>query len=218
MATEEAVSVRMRVRGMVGLGVAVVVFGMGACASLDTPDSRASEGAGKASPVPDASSSNSATPSPLVPSPAREATAQEKVLYSLYAKVIRQAGVAKATTGRCDSTVTGTSDQTVTCTVNYDGLDVPFTVEIHGGFWFTYTAKATKFVLVGDGVRARFADWAVRYAMPGSLRCDANLPDKKLLDPEEPTGYQCYYIDKPNRTTRAVRVKLSDSGVNFVWE
>jgi len=106
----------------------------------------------------------------------------------------------------------------VTCTVNYDGLDVPFTVEVSGGsFLFTYTAKAKKFVLAGDGVRARFADWAVPYAMPGSLRCDANLPDKKLLDPDEPTGYQCYYIDKSDQQARAVRVKLSDSGVNFLW-
>jgi hypothetical protein len=215
--------VKVRATGLVGLAVVVLVV-VGACGSPGAkpapPNSPAagsptvSATAGKGSPVPDASGKY-AVPSPLAPSPAREASAQDKVLYDLYAKVTRQAGVAKATTGRCEPTLTGKVDQTVTCTVVFDGLDVPFTVEVSGGsFVFSYKAKAAKVVLAAEGVRAKFADYATSLAKPGSLSCDANLPAKQLVDPEKPTGYQCYYTATSGRAV--VRsVQVSELGPDF---
>lgn len=158
------------------------------------------------------------TPSPIEPSPARDESLEAKILYALKSKVAKQAGISIKTTAQCDPAIKSNADQKTTCTVTYEGLSVPFEVEINGGRTVaSYRARPSKALLVKDGVHIAFAHYAEPYADLSSLRCSDDLPEKALVEVDGKTGYTCSYIRKDSSSGRRIEkdVVIEDDDIDF---
>ncbi|MGH3657801.1 MAG: hypothetical protein ACRDUA_14190, partial [Micromonosporaceae bacterium] len=84
-------------------------------------------------PVPSPSGSYK-KPKPEGKAPGENANPSQQILYDLQERVVRTAGVTAETEAQCaGGVITGTVDQTVTCTVTYQGLTIRYKVQITGG-------------------------------------------------------------------------------------
>lgn len=172
------------------LVVAALALALSGCGIGDDPSADASEQAKKGVPVPSPSGSYE-TPKPPVRTPGDNASPTDQILYDLQQRVVAAAGVKAQMSAACEGgVITGTVDQTVTCTITYDGLDVKYQVDIDGGTpTFNWTAVTDSTVLTSEGVGLAY--WARYGADSPELRCD-KMPDKKLVKVGKDTGYRCY--------------------------
>lgn len=152
------------------------------------------------------------TPEPAGKSPGDNANPTDQILYDLRQRVVRTAGVSDKTEATCEGgVITGTVDQTVTCTVTYRGLAVKYRVEITGGTpTFNWVATTEKGVLTGDGVGRAY--WAKYGADASAVRCD-KMPSAKLYPIGKDTDFRCYH--KGGDGWRQHAVMLKDGGISF---
>ena len=144
---------------------------------------------GKGTPV--VAASPAPTAIPTKPEPARGASSVEQIGYALEKQAVKTARVAAATSSSCAGPVNAPGE--VACTVDYAGIQVPFTVTIKsaGTVVSSYSAATTKGVLVKEAVltsvgsNGGFPNWI-------DTRCD--MPqDKMLVTLDEPSGVTCTY-------------------------
>ncbi|MEE1928640.1 hypothetical protein V1J52_10610 [Streptomyces sp. TRM 70351] len=157
----------------------------------------------------------------LSPSPDSGADLTEKIIYELRQRTVEMAGVVKDTEGSCEGgEVTLKAGATTACTITYEGVEVPWEVNIaddyeEGSFIVRYDIAPTKGVLVGETVRAEF--WKLQNTMSDDLRCD-ELPEVELVEIDTDTGYRCQYLieedDGPGRYSDRI-VKVDDRDVEF---
>lgn len=100
------------------------------------------------------------------------------------------------TTAACDkSSLTGADGEQATCTVTYEGLNVPWSVTFKGstgiGRLVGYQAQPGFGVLTREGVERDF--WNRDHAYGRDLRC-ADLPKAELVPLDLPTRYRCEYL------------------------
>lgn len=152
------------------------------------------------------------TPDPLGRSPGENASPADQVLYDLQQRVVRTAGVTARTAARCGGgVITGTVDQTLDCTVSYQGLKVKYHVEITGGTpTFSWVATTDKSVLTAEGVARAY--WARYGAEAAEVRCD-KMPQKRLVPIGEPSDYRCYHQGSDGWAEHVVILK--DGGIKF---
>ncbi|GIG99481.1 hypothetical protein Pma05_60540 [Plantactinospora mayteni] len=158
-----------------------------------------------------------ATPSPAEPSPKRDAPFESKVHYELRSMVAKQAGISIKSDVSCAAKISGSADQKTTCTVSYQGLEVPFEVEVTGGRYVaSYRARPQKALLVRAGVHEAFARSVERFADPASLRC-AQMPEKALVEIDKETGFTCSYVRKDSSSGRPIErdVVIQDDDIEF---
>jgi hypothetical protein len=153
-----------------------------------------------------------ATPEPKVRPPGDNANPSDQVLFDLQQRVVRTAGVVAATTARCaGGVITGTVDQTVDCTVTYQGLKVTYQVAITGGTpTFSWVAITEKSVLTAEGVGRAY--WAKHGEDATAVRCD-KMPQKRLVPLGEDTDFRCYHMGSDGWVEHAVFLK--DGGISF---
>jgi hypothetical protein len=153
-----------------------------------------------------------ATLEPKVKTPGDNASPSDQVLFDLQQRVVRTAGVVAATRARCaGGVITGTIDQTVDCTVTYQGLKITYRVQITGGTpTFSWVATTRKSVLTAEGVGRAY--WAKYGADAATVRCD-KMPEKRLVPIGEDTDFRCYHEGSDGWTEHAVVLK--DGGVTF---
>lgn len=156
-----------------------------------------------------------ATPTPATRSPRPGDEPTGKILYELQQRVIRGAGVAAPTSAGCDRQISGLRDETAACTVNYAGLKVVYQVRVTGGSpYFTWRATTESGVLTRAGVYRAF--WQQYGQKGGDVRCDADIPVRRLQPLGQVTGFFCYYEpDGYSRNTRRMAVRLGDGQVAF---
>ncbi len=173
---------------------------------------------------------DAAVPSPLTPyatptpasSPDADASAQEQILYELESRVLVEAAAPGPLSGWCDHAVSGDRDQTVTCTVRYQDQRVNFRVGVSGGSTiFSFRVSQRKAVITRRGVRAAYADYAYSSSgaaappQPDSVRCDAKLPERGLVDFDARTPYTCSYRVVGGSDTVTSAVTISADGPRF---
>ncbi len=170
-----------------------------------------------------------AVPSPLTPystptpavSPAPDASAQEQILYELESRVLIEAATPGQLSGWCDHPISGDRDQTVTCTVRYEDQRVSFRVGVGGGSTiFSFRASQRKAVITRSGVQAAYANYAYGSGVgtppvPDSVRCDAKLPDRGLVDFDARTPYTCSYRVVGGSAAVTSTVTISADGPRF---
>lgn len=152
------------------------------------------------------------TPEPKMRPPGDNASPSDQVLYDLQQRVVRTAGVVATTAARCSGgVITGTVDQSVECTVTYQGLKITYDVKITGGTpTFSWVATTKKSVLTAAGVGRAY--WAKYGADATDVRCD-KMPEKRLVPIGEDTDFRCYYEGPDGWVEHAVVLK--DGGVTF---
>lgn len=181
-------------------------------AQSPTPDpAETSSAASAAGPgVPVVSAAPLATPLPLTPSPARGADPKTAIAYDLERDVVKIAGVAAKTSTTCASPVDTTKDSTVLCTVDYEGLAVPYEVKIRGGSTiYSYRTSTTKGVLTRAKVLAERGS-SGGFASQEDVRCD--VPERSLVTLEEPTGATCTYKRNADDELQTQDIVLTDGG------
>ncbi|GAA4202725.1 hypothetical protein [Actinocatenispora rupis] len=177
--------------------------------------------------------SGPAMPSPTAPyttptpasSPDDHASAKQQVLYELEARVMREAGVEGSATGSCDQDFDGSKNTTVTCTVTFENLHVPFTVDITNSIAtatmisYTFKADQKKAPLTAEGVRTAFRASAygstITHPKPGTVHCDAKLPKLELVGYAKTTRYKCSFQDGDTGTWNVQDVVITDDGPTF---
>ena len=172
------------------LVVAALSLALSGCGIGDDPSADASEQAKKGVPVPSPSGAYQ-TPKPAGKAPGDNASPTDQILYDLQQRVVAAAGVKADMSAACEGgVITGTVDQSVTCTITYDGLDVKYQVDIEGGTpTFNWSAVTGSTVLTSEGVGLAY--WAKHGTDSPELRCD-KMPEKKLVKLGKDTGYRCY--------------------------
>jgi hypothetical protein len=160
------------------------------------------------------------TPTPTA-SPGDDASATEQILYELQSRVLAEAGTPGVVSGSCDADIPGSRDQRVTCTVRYEDLRVEFAVRVRGGrMVFGFTATQRRAPITRAGVVSAFARYA--YGLdpgaatpePGSVHCDASLPERGLVAYDQATRYGCSYRVDGEAPVRAY-VRITDQGPSF---
>ncbi|MGA8115222.1 MAG: hypothetical protein WCA46_16280 [Actinocatenispora sp.] len=220
--------VRRSFRALAAFG-ALLAFATGCSADGSGPT--AAQGAtGARSPGTTDDAPDAALPSPTAPyatptpadSPPSDAPPGAQILYELEARVLAEAATPGQTSGRCDDRISGGRDQTVHCVVRYDDQSVTFAVAVSGDSTiFSYRATQQKAVITRRGVRAAFADYAygadagIGGPVPGSVRCDASLPERGLVDFATVTRYACSYRVEGAAHPTVSRVTISDHGPQF---
>ncbi|MFJ8669643.1 hypothetical protein [Streptomyces sp. NPDC093600] len=144
-----------------------------------------------------------------LPSPKFEAEPVEKVLNHLRRETLRMAGgIGTTGPGTCDGEVVRPRDETVRCSVSFEGVTVPWLVTSKGmtsgsvgpfSQDFVYTAKPLKSVHTAQSVYDLFS-WETGKngttegpLAPVDPRCD-RLPKVFTAKPGEGTGYFCQDI------------------------
>ncbi|MGH3389694.1 MAG: hypothetical protein ACRDOO_12545 [Actinomadura sp.] len=165
-----------------------------------------------------------------VPEPDGFPPATEQVLVDLRHKTLLMADVMAETDGRCDKDVVERVGFTTRCTVTYEGVKVPWRVEITsmgggmlpGSVDFSYTAKPLVTVHTARTVYNRFASWLGGLLNPYEGRCD-QIPNIFTAEPGREAGYRCQTLEWSCRdgdfhfTWSDVRIHISDEGnVTFV--
>ncbi|MGH3735886.1 MAG: hypothetical protein ACRDT6_09735 [Micromonosporaceae bacterium] len=152
------------------------------------------------------------TPNPAGKPPDASANPTQQILYDLQQRVVRTAGVTAKTTAACaGGLITGTVDQTVTCTVAYLGLTVSYKVEITGGTpTFGWVATTEKSVLTAEGVGLAY--WAKFGKDASAVRCD-KMPKLKLVPLGKDTDFRCYH--KAGDAWAEHAVLLKDGEISF---
>lgn len=163
--------------------------------------------------VPAAEPLPSATP--LTPEPGSDAPVLEQISYALEADAVKTARVAKKTSTTCDpAKFDEAKDQQLTCTVDFSGLEIPYTVDYRGGSMAaSYTSETTKGVLTREAVLAEMANYG-GYAQMDDVRCD--VEEMALVDLDEPSGSTCTaYLKVDQETLQTYDVELSSAGISF---
>lgn len=138
-----------------------------------------------------------------LPAPGRDPSVTEQVMYHLQWETMDMAGViGRVAPGRCDGGRVNEEIGAVTrCTVSYEGIEVPWNVEITGtnagGFDYNeleYESRPLAGVLTAEAVYERWA-WHMNsvldtFDVPAEARC-SEIPDVVRVDLGEPTGYDC---------------------------
>ncbi|MGH3646128.1 MAG: hypothetical protein ACRDTM_02975 [Micromonosporaceae bacterium] len=152
------------------------------------------------------------TPQPAGKPPGDSASPTQQILYDLQQRVVRTAGVSEKTKASCaGGLITGTVDQTVKCTVTYQGLKVTYQVEIAGGTpTFSWVATTEKAVLTAEGVGIAY--WAKFGRDAEVVRCD-KMPKLKLVPLGKDTDFRCYHKVGDSWAEHAVLLK--DGEVSF---
>lgn len=163
--------------------------------------------------------SGTAKPTPTIPEP--ENGGIEEIKYDLQEKVLAWSGVQRPTEADCEIDEVPDSPRTFTCTVTYDGIEVPFTIRITdvtkalGMALFKWEVAEQTAVLTKEGVFAEF--WRQGQAPEYTeMRCDDNIPATKVVE-VGPTPYFCYYKSKRGDHHRA-RVIVADHGLQFLQD
>ncbi|MCX5411135.1 hypothetical protein [Streptomyces sp. NBC_00059] len=139
----------------------------------------------------------------ITPEPERGAPFTDQVEHKLREQVVRTARVPGKTVADCPDGVTQKASAVSTCTVTYEGAEIPFEVTIsdsyrEGSFITSYTAEPQKTLLVAKAVYDQFNE---SYGS-GSGRSDASklscdeIPVAKAFDFDTDSGYTCQYWSK----------------------
>ncbi|RCV54609.1 hypothetical protein DEF28_07925 [Marinitenerispora sediminis] len=124
--------------------------------------------------------------SELPPEPADSASPGEQIEYELLTETITFAQAADpSATAECPETG-ATAQESITCTVTYQGLEVPWNVDINGGeYVFSFEAAAESKPISRD-----VAEDALRwYAEAEAVLCD--MEEFALVTPGGDTGVTC---------------------------
>ncbi|MBB1245803.1 hypothetical protein GL263_19920 [Streptomyces durbertensis] len=154
----------------------------------------------------------------IEPSPDRTATVTEKVLHELRQRTLRMAGVEGKTSGECaGGELTMEAGATTKCTVDYEGVKVPWDVTISdnykpGSFVFSYQAKPLKAVLTAKSAYGNF--YKLNNSTSDQLRC-GEIPDAVLVELGEDTEYRCQYLIKSQNRWSDRAVAVREMGVTF---
>ncbi|MFC4565050.1 hypothetical protein ACFO4E_24605 [Nocardiopsis mangrovi] len=124
--------------------------------------------------------------SELPPEPAEGATPTEQIEYELLAETTTFAQATDpSATAQCPETDAATQE-TITCTVTYQGLEVPWSVDINGSAYvFSFEPWAEQQPISRD-----IAEDALRwYADAEAVLCD--MEEHRLVTPDGDTGVTC---------------------------
>jgi len=198
-------------RGILAAVAVLAMVALAGCGSDGDSDGRSSSIGGSADsppPVevpgdPVASPTVTGTPSPEV-SPQRTAPPVEQILYKLHSRVLEQTRRPAPMSGSCASPITAKEAMQTTCTVVYDGIEIPFTVEITTpGVVYAFKYQQLKYPLLRAAVHDT---WYQQYNTEGTrserteFRCDSGIPEKQAVDY---TNYRselaCSYLYTPGR-------------------
>ncbi|MFC7328457.1 hypothetical protein [Marinactinospora rubrisoli] len=122
----------------------------------------------------------------LPPDPGSSASPTEQIEYELLTETITFAQAADpSATAECPETDASTQES-ITCTVTYQGLEVPWNVDISGSeFVFSFEAEAERKPISRD-----IAEDALRwYAEAEAVLCD--MEEYLLVTPDGDTGVTC---------------------------
>ncbi|KAB8196344.1 hypothetical protein FH608_006175 [Nonomuraea phyllanthi] len=165
---------------------------------------------------------DAAVPKPADPSPT------EQMLYDLQHQTLNMAGaLGEIDAGRCDKDIDTKVGFTTRCTVTYEGVEVPWIVEItsmgrgpySGSFSvdYWYTARPLSVVVTARGVYDRFA-WKLGGALEEHEgRCD-KIPDVFLAKIGQELSYRCQKIEWScdngdfRFSWRDLRIRINDKG------
>ncbi|GAA4567014.1 hypothetical protein [Planotetraspora kaengkrachanensis] len=138
-----------------------------------------------------------------VPVPGGHPSYTEQVLVGLRHKTLAMAGaIGETDAGRCDEDVVGRVGFTTRCTVTYEGVEVPWVVEITGteqavmpgGLDYTYTSQPLASVHTARSVYEGFAFQLAGMRDKYEGRCD-QIPALFTAKPGQDTEYRCQLIN-----------------------
>lgn len=176
------------------LGVAAVLT-----AGCGESDKESDVGASKTSPTPlpnvvpsPAGESVGSNPT-LSPSPGANASLVENLKYELRSKTVAMAYTMGKASAKCDTAnIEAKAGSKLSCTVTYEGVDVPWDVTIKGqgltAGLVEYTAHPRMGVITREGA-IRFY-WANKALGEREVRC-SDIPAVELVPLNTPTRYQC---------------------------
>ncbi|MFJ8888001.1 hypothetical protein ACIRJR_31995 [Streptomyces sp. NPDC102402] len=162
----------------------------------------------------------------ITPEPARGASFAEQVKHRLREDVVRSTKVPGKTEADCPDGVTQKASAVSTCTVTYEGAEIPYEVTIsdsyrEGSFITSYTAKPQKGLLVAKAVYNTFDE---QYGADSGrsdaskLSCD-EIPAAKAFDWDSDSGYTCQYWSEYGGEDgdggyKTLRITIGPSGYN----
>ncbi|WP_329208761.1 DUF4333 domain-containing protein [Streptomyces sp. NBC_00683] len=161
----------------------------------------------------------------VTPAPARGASFTKQVEHRLRESVLSTTGVPGKTAADCPDGVTQKAGAVSTCTVTYEGAEIPYEVTIsdsyrEGSFITSYTAEPGKGLLVAKVVYNQLHE---QYGA-GSGRSDASklscdeIPVAKAYDWDTDSGYTCQFWSKyggdGDGGYKTLRITIGPSGYN----
>ncbi|MET7369328.1 DUF4333 domain-containing protein [Streptomyces sp. NPDC005566] len=161
----------------------------------------------------------------VTPAPARGASFTKQVEHRLRESVLLSTKVPGTTAADCPDGVTQKAGAVSTCTVTYEGAEIPYEVTIsdsyrEGSFITSYTAEPGKGLLVAKVVYHQFNEQygaASGRSDASKLSCD-EIPAAKAYDFDTDSGYTCTFWSEyggdGDGGYKTLRVTVGPAGYN----